>query len=72
MDSETFACLTVLGTCVYHLRSFEIVTPRSLICFKDRQVIHIFPSLGEFFANFVNHDNKFIIYLFIFFIFLEK
>ena len=35
MDSETFACLTMLETCVSHLRSLEIVTPRSLTCFTS-------------------------------------
>ena len=35
MDSETFACLTMLETCVSHLRSLEIVTPTSLTCFTS-------------------------------------
>ena len=35
MDSETFACLTMLETCVSHLRLLEIVTPRSLTCFTS-------------------------------------
>ena len=35
MDSEIFACLTMLETCVSHLRSLEIVTPRSLKCFPS-------------------------------------
>ena len=35
MDSETFACLTMLEICVSHLRSLEIVTPRSLTCFTS-------------------------------------
>ena len=39
MDSETFACLDSVGNmCVHdcvHLRSFEIVTQRSLTCFTS-------------------------------------